>query len=481
MATIAKVAKNSFLYSISSILLRASSIIFFPLFSYYLTKVDYGILSMTQSIASIVTIFAGFELSRSLTRIIFNKESDGTNEDTILYTTLICSTVLSVSVVGTLLLFGKFLLKPMLEDIPFYPYVYYYLLSIPFSVVIENCRAYLRAKHQGEKVFILDILFYGTNILLNLVFVVLLKMKILGIILGVLVNAVLFSITLIPFFYRKHTFSFSKKVALHAFRYSYVLMPSVFAGILLESIDRFFLNSHSGSGSSGTYYISLTFASIFSSIKESVIVAYTPWTFQNIQKKSESEIAEITAYIFGATGLLALAISWFSKEALQILSSNPELVEAYQYIPLNIAAIYVIFLGQLYGLKILYYENTIKYLVFTVVVGIVFDLVFCYFLVPIYDIQGASLSRYFSFLLHVYAIFILSRLDKQKNKMYNDQLLFVTLFSMSALITLPLMDNNTIEFLTLKIVLFTIICATAIFFINKKYKLLNYWHHLRLK
>ena len=76
-----KVIKNSFWYSFSSVLLRASSIIFFPIFSKYLTKADYGILSVTQSIIIWVSAVAALELHSTFVRFLNSEEA----KDELLY------------------------------------------------------------------------------------------------------------------------------------------------------------------------------------------------------------------------------------------------------------------------------------------------------------------------------------------------------------------------------------------------------------
>ena len=127
-----KVISNSFLYSLSSILLRASSIILFPIFSFYLTKADYGILLITQSITTFITSFSYFETQKSLTRLLYNDEFSRKKVfGNIIITGIISNTI----VVGVLLLFGNKILAYFLNDIPYYPYMFYSILCIFFTLV----------------------------------------------------------------------------------------------------------------------------------------------------------------------------------------------------------------------------------------------------------------------------------------------------------------------------------------------------------
>ena len=63
----------------------------------------------------------------------------------------------------------------------------------------------------------------------------------------------------------------------------YEMLPFIFLNVIFESIDKLFLNANNGSSDSGIYYLALTFAVVFSSLKESIISALTPWVFENMK------------------------------------------------------------------------------------------------------------------------------------------------------------------------------------------------------
>ena len=90
MTNFNKVISNTTYYTLSTILLRASSLIFFPIFSLYLTKSDYGTFSVVQSIVMVVGLLGGLGLNRSLTRFVYyNSDLEENDHNTIIYTTLI--------------------------------------------------------------------------------------------------------------------------------------------------------------------------------------------------------------------------------------------------------------------------------------------------------------------------------------------------------------------------------------------------------
>jgi O-antigen/teichoic acid export membrane protein len=243
--------------------------------------------------------------------------------------------------------------------------------------------------------------------------------------------------------------------------------------MVLESVDKFFLNSKFGSELSGIYYIAITFAYIFSAGKEAVINAFTPWMFKSINTEKEATISRTITYIFFVAGIFAVAISWFSKEALTILSSNTDFIIAYRYIPFTVLGMYIIFLGQLYNIKTYFFSKHMKYLTATTVLGIVVDLIACFILVEKFGVFGAVISRVLAYSAHVVGIIVLSVYEQEKRKIYNERVLFLILIGVAAFLIVPLLDNETIYFLILKIIVYTVVVSVIVYITNKKFGIIE--------
>lgn len=483
MSSLKKVAANSFFYTASSILLRASSIIFFPIFSLYLTKTDYGILSITQSVGGLFTIICGLELNKAITRQIFNDNNDKSykNDSSLIFTTLLTSFLFGCLIILILSFTGSLLLKPLLNEIPFYPYIFIFLLSIPLSNVIDIARTYYKAKHEGFKAFILDTSFFSINILFNLLLVVVYKLGVLGIITGTLINSILFSIILYFFFYRNFEWSFDKYKLFDTLKYSAPLIPYTLLNILFEGIDRYFLNAYVNTAASGIYYISLTFASIFSSGKEAVINAFTPWVFSNINTKSESYLSELINTVFLLTGILAIGVSWFSREILMLISNNPDFIEAYQFIPFTVVGLFIIFLGQLYNIKTFYFGKYNRYLFIATVAGIISDFIACYFLVKPYGIYGAVVARLIAFTIHVMALIFFSSLESEKRGIYQIKKHFLILILVSFIAGVSVIFSFSILNSIIKLVTMMTIVAATYYYLNIRFNLKNHLKTIFIK
>lgn len=457
-----KVAYNTTYYTISTVLLRASSIIFFPIFSKHLSLSDYGTLSLGQNIAVIVALIGGLGLTRSLTRFVYFKTQDQTaDHSTIIYTTLSASLIGLTGIVMILTFAGPYLLKPILGGIPFYPYIPLALASLPLNAFIETARSYYVATHDGKSSFILDTSFFSTTILLNLFYVVYLKLDVSGIFLGVLTTTIIYTIILIPVFYRKFKFRIDYLFWKAIMNYTLPLVPFMFLNTLFDSVDKFFLNSEDGSRASGVYYLAMTFALMFSTFKESINQALTPWVYQNIDI-DEVLIRKTFNKVIILVGLVGLLLSLYAKEFFVLFSNNPELLISYKYIPLTIVSFYIVSFAQLINIKTFYFGNYNKFVFLATLIALIVEFVSCYFLVPKYSIFGAVFSRIIAFSVQALIFVYFSKLEKEKEQLYDMKLLLFWTFTISVLIWMcsfiDLIDNYYYS-IPLKLIVSLLVCA----------------------
>ncbi len=410
-----KVIKNSFWYSFSSVLLRASSIIFFPIFSKYLTKADYGILSVTQSIIIWVSAVAALELHSTFVRFLNSVEANDELYRSKVIGNIILFSCFSFSVIILILLFfGQYILKTILNDIDFYPYMFYSIVGLFFSFIVNLYRFYLKASQKGKQSFWFDILFFSSNIILNLVFVVLLKTDVIGIIYSTIICGVIFSSKAFFQFTKEAKFSFDKKILKSLLNYSLPLVSFILLGMGIETTSTFFLNKEIGKEATGIFYIAVTFAAIFSTVKESIIAAITPWFFEYYGKRMDLIYKLINHLIIGGA-ILCFGISVFSYEVLSILSSNPNLVVSWKYIPILLIGYYTVFVGQIYNLPIYQQKNKNNRLIIGSLVGFLATFMFCYFYAQ-HGIIAAVISKTIGYgLMTVVFLYIASLLKFKVN------------------------------------------------------------------
>lgn len=392
MATLRKVTANTLLYSISQILQRGSSVIFFPIFSFYLTQSDYGIQSISSYISGYCFVLAGFELNRAVSRLIYEEQADGEFVKRLMGTMFLFQLIVFafVSVVG--LVIGPFALQSLLNDIPFYPYMALTFMFMPLMAVFSLYKVYLQATHQGLQFMKVDLLFWGTNVGLNLLFVIAFHLHVEGLLLSTLISCVLFAAYAFYNLYRKTKLRIDKAILTRALQFSLPILPFIVTGTFLESMDKMVLNNQSGKDAAGIYYIAVMVAGFFSVLKESAISAIQPWFYQHFDKQTQQRTREVLQSLYLVLALLVIGISWFSFEMLHLLSRNPDLVEAYKYTPFIVNALLMVLLSQLETLIVYYRKKKIKWLVFTSLLALFVNWQTATHLIPLYGITGAAIS-----------------------------------------------------------------------------------------
>ena len=405
-----KVFKNSFWYSFSSILLRASSIIFFPIFSAYLTKADYGILSVTQGIIVWLTAIIGMELHNCFVRYLNTDEcnSDSEYKSKVIGNILMFSSLSFVVCLIVLMLLGEKAFNFLLNDIDYYPYMFFSLVGLVFTFIVNLYRFYLKSIQKGRLSFWYDMGFFASNILLNLFFVVVLKMDVIGIIYSTIICGVVFTIIAIYNFSKAASFTFDRIILTSLLRYSLPLVPFILFGMGVETISTFFLNKEIGKEATGIFYIAVTLAAVFSTIKESVLAAISPWFFE-FYENHKNKVYEIVNLLIWGGAICCFLISVFSLEVLEILSNNEELVVSWKYVPILLIGYLIVFVGQIYNLPVYYLKTKNNRLIFGSALGFFGTFIFCYFFAK-HGIIAAVISKTIGYSLMTFVFLILARL-----------------------------------------------------------------------
>lgn len=392
-----KTVSNTALYSLSSVFQRGSSIIFFPIFSLYLDKQDYGILSVTASIYGFLSSLGTLELLRTVPRFVHDDE-EGEGGPAALLGTLFTSVILVSSVTTVLyVVVGARLSHSYLNEIPFFPFMAYTVYALPFLCVYNLYTTFLRATHQGWRFFIVDMSFFASNVGLNLLFVIVFHMKVLGLIVSTLVSAVLFA-AYAYWIYFRHTPIRIERPRLRALlAYSLPLVPYILMGTALEGIDRLLLNVRVGAEVVGLYAIGTAIAAVFSTFKESAYAAFAPWFFESCGRTDDAYVNRVMEGLCLAMGAAAIGVSWFSPEVLSLLSSNPALVPAWRFTPLLVGGLYAVFLGEVLGLVVFHTKIRVRWLPLATVIGCVVDVTLCLVLIGRFGAFGAAFAKVMGF------------------------------------------------------------------------------------
>ena len=199
------------------------------------------------------------------------------------------------------------------------------------------------------------------------------------------------------------------------FIYSAPLIPYMWLGIGIETVSTIFLNVEQGKEESGIYYIALTFCSIFSTIKGSIILAITPWFFE-FYKTKIAFIKKVFIDIIIFSAIIGFVYLCFHLKFFLFYRVNMN-IEAWKYIPTISLGFLIVFIGELVNLPIYYEKEKTKLLILANLGGIIVTFILSYLLTFKFGINGTIIARTSGYLLMTIIFIIISKkaMDFQLN------------------------------------------------------------------
>lgn len=185
---------NAGIYTFSNIILKALNFLLLPLYTAYLTSTDYGITSIIASFTSVAGILMMLCINNAVMRMYVDVSSSGQKRKRFI-STLFTFALLS-GVVGVLILTlaRGFLTSLFFEGIPFFPIVFYALISLVAGNIYTLYLSYLRVQQKAASVAILTIVYFFLHLGFNILLIVVYKMGAEGYVLATMLSNVIFAL-----------------------------------------------------------------------------------------------------------------------------------------------------------------------------------------------------------------------------------------------------------------------------------------------
>jgi O-antigen/teichoic acid export membrane protein len=177
---IKNVAKHSVIYGLSDVLSRAIGFFMIPLYTYYLTPANYGVLELLDLTCYIVGMLVAMGIGQAVVKYYYEYDEEE-NRNQVISVALITLWVVSAIALVILIFFSH-----QISNIVFQTRDYYHLFNIIFiSTIIgltnEIPLTLLRIKEKSITYVSISLTKLTVNLSLNILFIVKFKMGILGI------------------------------------------------------------------------------------------------------------------------------------------------------------------------------------------------------------------------------------------------------------------------------------------------------------
>lgn len=399
--------KNSAIYTFVQFLQKGVGFFLLPLYTAMLTPADYGVLNIVTSLSTFLSILILLGLQGAASRYYFEntnieyrKELWGTITTFVIITSLVVG--------GVVIVFHKFLIDPIIGDIPFYPYLLLGIINTVLSPLYVLFQHYLNTRQEAAH--------YGINTFLNFLVgtgLIILFLTVQGkgaqsVLTANIVTSLIFLTYVIIYFIPRVKMGIKKETLKHSLNYSLPLVPHLLSNASSGMIDRFLINGIRSESEAGLYSVGNQFGSIVHTITNAVNTAFSPWFLENvIEKKNENgqAVQRFSLFCTILYSFIALGISLFAPEVLQILVTE-DFREVWTLIPFLCFA--YVFQGlYLLFVNVLFIKDT-KYVFIVSFSALAANVLLNLLLVPTYGFMGAGIACFLTFFIKSVLALVLS-------------------------------------------------------------------------
>lgn len=189
---IPRVLQNSAIYTIIMVLQKGISFLLLPIYTYFLSPADYGVLGVVSSISSFLSVLISLGVGGAASRFYYLHKNDKEYHRR-LYGTIALVILCNTITFGSLFIFGhKYLIDPIIGKIDFYPFVIVGLLTVLVTPLYTFFQEYLQTIQDGKRYGINSLSFFFLNLTFILVSLYVLHLGVLGVLLSNLCTSILF-------------------------------------------------------------------------------------------------------------------------------------------------------------------------------------------------------------------------------------------------------------------------------------------------
>jgi O-antigen/teichoic acid export membrane protein len=401
-------SRDSIVYGLSLAISQFVGFLLIPLYTSYLRPADYGTLEVLNTTSSLLGVVVAMGLASALTRSYFRSEGDE-GRRVVVSTVVVFLTATSFVFMLALQALASHISSLLFDSSQYTTYLRIIFLSMFFNTGSSVALAVFRARGQPVKYAAAAICQFILSVVLNIVFVVGLRMGVEGILYAGLITAVSVYVVLMTNLVRQVGIRWSGNQLKTLLAFGLPLVPSNVGGWILTMADRYFLLLLTTEAEVGLYSLGYKLGLVIQALLVGPFqLAWLPFLFSTAKEKRAGETySRVFTYFVMVALFAALVISVLAKEALLVMA-KPDFRDAYKVVPL-VAASYVMW-GCYDILAVgIYLEGKTKYLPALIGVAAVLNLGLNLLLIPDYGMMGAAAATLASYVLLPAGAYLISR------------------------------------------------------------------------
>jgi O-antigen/teichoic acid export membrane protein len=393
-------------YLIGVILINAAGFVLLPVYTRYLPTSEFGILEIINRCIEVSNII--FVAGLGITSLSFYcSEKEQERKDSVISTAIIALLVFSLTGASIFQVLAR-----TLNDYFFSSREHLLLFRMASIILFAEMlsivpMAYIRAQMKSKLFVLISTIRFVSIICINIFFVVILKMRIEGVILGNMIGSIVFATILLAYTIPRTGMKFDMPLFKKMLAFGLPFIPGGIFLFILNNGDRFFIQNMLDSSTLGIYSLGYkigTLVMVF--ILGPFLKIWGPYMFK-LDKDCEDRksFGKYFLYLILAYCMAALPLAMFSKEIVRLLSGE-SYWEGYRVVPYVLVA-YLFWATSTFFDSGFYIMRKTFYKPFIMGMATALAIALYWVMIPKYGLLGgayATLMCFTAFSLMTYAV-----------------------------------------------------------------------------
>ncbi|QEC52140.1 O-antigen/teichoic acid export membrane protein [Anseongella ginsenosidimutans] len=383
--------RHSAIYSFFTLLQRGLSFFLLPLYTIYLTKDQYGIISLFMAGIPFFVLIAGLSIRGSTAFYYQEYKSKTKYLRLLLGSNVAVLMIFSGLIFAIMLIFSGAFITVFFRGVNPYPTFFLACVSILLQPLYYFYQSYLKAKERAFKSSMYDLLYFVILIGLNLYFILIRDKQANGVLMAMAIsNLVMFMIALADM-WGNISLNLNLSLIKKTLKYSLPILPHNLFSWAMNLSDRIILNRLTSLEIVAIFDIGSQFGKVLSIVTLGVNAAYTPWFFQQVKADyiDKNKLAVVAESLTLVYILFAAIMSWLAPELLLAISKS-QYGESWKIVPYVSFAFAVN--GFYYCFSSVFFLDHTRYLFRLSIFGAAFNIALNFLLIPFYGFLGAAIA-----------------------------------------------------------------------------------------
>jgi O-antigen/teichoic acid export membrane protein len=406
---ILSLSKHTIIYGAGSIIGMAVSFIMLPVYTRYLSPSEYGVLELLSMTIDVIAMITGIGLASTVFKY-YNEYEDPEEKKEVISTVAIMILVLSLLTAGLGLVFSNRLSQMMFDDRgKRYLFEVYFLIYFLQSGVLAIPALFMRAKQESLLFVLIMVIKLFIQVSLNIWFLVVLKMGVVGVLYSTLLADVVIGFYLSVYTFKRVGFRYSLSKSKQMIKFGYPFIVVSLSSFALTFSDRYFLNAYSTLATVGIYALAYKFGFLMGALSSDPFERiWEPRRFEIVKQENAGIVfKKVFFYLNLLIVSLSLFISLFVKDGLTLIS-NRAYHGAYQIVPIVILA-YIIQAWTSHCDLGIYVGGRSKSIAVASVLSALGVILLNYILIPRYQAYGAAWATVVAFFIRFVLIYVFAQ------------------------------------------------------------------------